>query len=77
MFTVVIARPPFTYTTCSFLLYNSILEKLYFLLLHVESGRFLVPLSSKVVTTSVIANVATTVVVAIGVAATRGNASCC
>ncbi len=41
MLTVVIARPPSTYTFITSLQFISILEKLYFLLLHVESNRFL------------------------------------
>jgi len=42
MLTVVTARPPFTYAFTISLQYISILEKLYSLLLHVESNRFLV-----------------------------------
>jgi hypothetical protein len=42
MLTVVTARPPSTYTFTTSLQFNSILEKLYSLLLHVESNRFLV-----------------------------------
>jgi hypothetical protein len=42
MLTVVIAWPPSTYTFTTSLQFNSILEKLYSLLLHVESNRFLV-----------------------------------
>ncbi len=38
---VVTARPPSTYTFTTSLQFISILEKLYFLLLHVESNRFL------------------------------------
>jgi len=41
MLTVVTARPPSTYTFTTSLQFISILEKLYFLLLHVESNRFL------------------------------------
>jgi hypothetical protein len=42
MLTVVNARPPFTYTFTTSLQFNSIIEKLYSLLLHVESNKFLV-----------------------------------
>jgi hypothetical protein len=42
MLTVVTTRPPSTYTFTTSLQFNSILEKLYSLLLHVESNRFLV-----------------------------------
>jgi len=82
MLTVVIARPPSTYTTCSFLLYNSILEKLYFPLLHVESSKFLLPLSSWVVVATnvaiTIASVATIVisVTIVGVATLEGSLCC-
>jgi hypothetical protein len=41
MLTVVTAWPPSTYTFTSSLQFISILEKLYFLLLHVENNRFL------------------------------------
>ncbi len=41
MLTVVITRPPFTYAFTTSLQYISILEKLYSLLLQVESNRFL------------------------------------
>jgi hypothetical protein len=40
MLMVVTARPPSTYTFTTSLQFISILEKLYFLLLHVESNRF-------------------------------------
>jgi len=42
MLTVVTTRPPFTYAFITSLQYISVLEKLYSLLLHVESNRFLV-----------------------------------
>jgi hypothetical protein len=41
MLMVVTTRPPFTYAFTTSLQYISILEKLYFLLFHVESNRFL------------------------------------
>jgi len=41
MLTVAIARPPSTYTSFLFFFAFSILEKLYFLLFHVESNIFL------------------------------------
>ncbi len=41
MLMVVTARPPSIYTFTTSLQFISILEKLYFLLLHVESNRFL------------------------------------
>jgi hypothetical protein len=42
MLMVAIARPPSTYTSFLFFFAFSILEKLYSLLFHVESNRFLV-----------------------------------
>jgi hypothetical protein len=41
MLTVIIAETLSTYTTCSFFLCNSILEKFYFLLLHVKNAIFI------------------------------------
>jgi len=41
MLTVVTTRPPSTYTFTTSLQFISILEKLYFLLLHVENNKFL------------------------------------
>jgi hypothetical protein len=41
MLMAVTARPPSTYTFTTSLQFISIIEKLYFLLLHVESNRFL------------------------------------
>jgi len=58
MLTVVTTRPPSTYTFTTSLQFISILEKLHFLLLHVESDKFLLPVSffKVIVPTSSVAN---------------------
>ncbi len=75
MLTVAIARRPSTYIICSFLLCNSILEKLYFLLLNVESGKFLLPLSSWIFAIGVVATIVASVTTT-GVTTARGRLRC-
>jgi hypothetical protein len=76
---MVIAQPLSTYTTCSFLLSNSILEKIYSLLFNVESGKFFLPLSSWVFVVDIVVGVIATITASVattGVATAGGSLRC-